>query len=178
MLPDSAASEIDRGSCFSFSLPLAPARMAIDPACVASSTDRDLKTSALRILAAEDNAVNRLVLKTLLEQAGLDPVIVCNGEDAVTAWEQGGWDVILMDVQMPVMDGVAAARQIRDLEAKAGRVPTPIIALTANAMEHHTKGYLAAGMNGLVVKPISAAQLFDAIDAAVRIEADDVSASA
>jgi CheY-like chemotaxis protein len=83
-----------------------------------------------------------------------------------------------MDVQMPVMDGVAAARQIRDLEAKAGRVPTPIIALTANAMEHHTKGYLAAGMNGLVVKPISAAQLFDAIDAAVRIEADDVSASA
>ncbi len=83
-----------------------------------------------------------------------------------------------MDVQMPVMDGTTATRLIRRREAETGRPATPIIALTANAMTHQAEGYLAAGMNGFVAKPIEVAQLFAAIDAAVRGQAADAAAAA
>src|SRR6201999_2153524 len=73
--------------------------------------------TALRVLAAEDNAVNQLVLKTMLEQAGIVPTIVGDGPAAVEAWRGQAWDLVLMDVQMPVMDGIAATRAIRELEA-------------------------------------------------------------
>jgi signal transduction histidine kinase/ActR/RegA family two-component response regulator len=116
---------------------------------------------ALRVLAAEDNAVNQLVLKTLLHQMGVDPTVVDNGQLAVDAWEEGDWDVILMDVQMPVMDGLSATAAIRNREADTGRPRTPIIALTANAMSHQVEQYIAAGMDGHVAKPIQAAELFE-----------------
>jgi CheY-like chemotaxis protein len=120
----------------------------------------------VRILAAEDNEVNQLVLKTLLAQAGIEPTIVENGEEAVAAWEREDWDIILMDIQMPVMDGPTATRLIRRREAETGRGPVPIIALTANAMTHQSESYRAAGMNGLVAKPIKVSELFAAILAA------------
>jgi signal transduction histidine kinase/AmiR/NasT family two-component response regulator len=160
-------SEPGRGSKFTVRLPLArvdarrPA--APQPAAVEAASDE----RPLRILAAEDKPVNQLVLKTLLGQFGLEPVIVANGEEAVAAWEQGDWDVILMDAQMPVMDGVTATRRIRSREAAARRPATPIIALTANAMAHQAEAYLAAGMNSVVAKPIQVAQLLEAIAAAV-----------
>jgi len=132
---------------------------------------------SLRILAAEDNAVNQLVLKTLLDQVGIEPLIVSNGEEAVAAWEQGDWDVILMDAQMPVMDGITATRCIRRREAETGRPETPIIALTANGMTHQVDSYLAAGMNGFVAKPIQVAQLFDAIAAVAREETESDAAA-
>ncbi|MCR5878213.1 ATP-binding protein [Phenylobacterium sp. J367] len=108
----------------------------------------------LRILAAEDNATNRLVLKTLLEQMGLSATFVENGREAVDAWRASRWDVILMDIQMPEMDGVTATREIRRAEAEQGLPRTPIIALTANAMAHQVAEYTAAGMDGLSPKPI------------------------
>ena len=120
----------------------------------------------------EDNHVNQLVLKTLLGQVGLEPVLVGNGQEAVAAWERGVWDLILMDVQMPVMDGTAAAREIRRREAETGRPATPIIAVTANAMDHQVEAYLAAGMDGFVAKPIQIAQLFEAIAAVAQGEAE------
>ena len=119
---------------------------------------------SLRILAAEDNAMNQLVLKTLLGQLGLEPVVVENGEQVLRAWEAEPWDVILMDVQMPVMDGPTAARRIRELERRQGRARTPIIALTANAMAHHADEYRAAGMDGLAPKPIKLTELVQAIE--------------
>jgi len=82
----------------------------------------------------------------------------------VEAWETGEWDAILMDVQMPVMDGPAATRAIREREAATGRPRTPIIALTANAMSHQIAAYLAGGMDGYVTKPIEAAKLFEALE--------------
>ena len=118
---------------------------------------------ALRVLAAEDNAVNQLVLKTLLHQMGVDPTVVENGKEAVAAWEEGDWDVILMDIQMPVMDGLTATAAIRNLEADTGRPRTPIVALTANAMSHQVEQYIIAGMDGHVAKPIQAAELFAAL---------------
>jgi CheY-like chemotaxis protein len=117
----------------------------------------------LRVLAAEDNTVNQLVLKTLLHQIGVDPTVVDNGEDAVNAWENETWDLILMDIQMPRMDGPAATRRIRQLEAALGRGRTPIIALTANAMSHQVAEYAAVGMDGFVAKPIEIGRLFAAM---------------
>jgi len=104
-----------------------------------------------------------LVLKTLLHQIGVDPHIVENGVEAVRAWEGGEWDVILMDVQMPIMDGPSACALIRGREALEGRERTPIIALTANAMAHQVAEYMAAGMDGFVPKPIEVGRLFEAL---------------
>ncbi|HQT54048.1 MAG TPA: ATP-binding protein, partial [Phenylobacterium sp.] len=93
---------------------------------------------ALRVLAAEDNSVNQLVLKTLLQQVGVEVFVVGDGQQALEAWRAHDWDLILMDVQMPVMDGPSATVAIRADEARSGRARTPIIALTANAMAHQT----------------------------------------
>ena len=92
--------------------------------------------------------------EALLAQVGIEPVIVGDGVDAVAAWETGDWDVILMDVQMPRMDGPTATRFIRERELAQRRRRTPIVALTANAMTHQVSEYLAAGMDGFVAKPI------------------------
>jgi CheY-like chemotaxis protein len=99
------------------------------------------------------------VLKTLLAQFGIDPTFVGDGVEAVAAWEAQEWDVILMDVQMPRMDGPTATRFIRERERARGRRRTPIIALTANAMTHQVSEYLAADMDGIVAKPIEAGRL-------------------
>jgi CheY-like chemotaxis protein len=120
-------------------------------------------SSSFRVLAAEDNRVNQLVLRTLLGQIGLEPTIVENGAEALQAWEQGDYDLILMDVQMPVMDGASATEAIRNREAASGRPATPIVALTANAMSHQVAAYRAAGMDGFLAKPLEIAALFRTI---------------
>jgi len=125
------------------------------------------EAGAVRVLAAEDNPVNQLVLKTLLSQLGVQVEVVGDGVDAVAAWESGDWDVILMDVQMPRMDGPTAVRFIREREAAQGRRRTPIVALTANAMTHQVKEYLAVGMDDFVPKPIEVRRLLAALDAAL-----------
>jgi signal transduction histidine kinase/ActR/RegA family two-component response regulator len=159
----SVCSTLGRGSAFIVELPLpAVAVPAAEP------QDHRVATGGpVRLLAAEDNPVNQLVLRALLAQLGIDPVIVENGAEAVTAWEAAEWDVILMDVQMPRMDGPTATRRIRAREAELGRAPTPIIAVTANAMIHQVASYRAAGMTEVVSKPINIEALFSAILAAV-----------
>jgi len=87
--------------------------------------------------------------------------------DAVAAWEASDWDVILMDVQMPRMDGPTATRFIRERELAQRRPRTPIVALTANAMTHQVNEYLAAGMDGFVAKPIEVQRLYAALEAAL-----------
>jgi signal transduction histidine kinase/ActR/RegA family two-component response regulator len=157
-----------RGSIFTVTLPLEriaePQPLAV-PEPAAASADGD---QPIRILAAEDNAVNQLVLKTLLSQVGLEPTLVENGVQAIEAWKSGQWDVILMDVQMPVMDGVTATREIRTSEAREDRPRTPIIAVTANAMSHQVAEYIEAGMDDVAPKPIDAAKLFEAIERAIE----------
>ncbi len=157
----SAQSRPGEGSSFTVTLPMERlgAASQVKPKAAARATGEiDLK-----ILAAEDNSVNQLVLKTLLGQIGLHPTIVENGALAVEAFEQGGWDLVLMDVQMPVMDGPTAVRHIRAYEAKTGQARTPIVALTANAMSHQVAEYIAAGMDGHLAKPIEAAKLFQVL---------------
>jgi signal transduction histidine kinase/ActR/RegA family two-component response regulator len=158
----SVASELGLGSTFTLRVPL---RYLGEEKAVATVPEAlsEQPAIALRVLAAEDNAVNQLVLKTLLHQMGVEPTVVDNGQLAVAAWETGDWDVILMDIQMPVMDGLTATAQIRAREAAEGRARTPIVALTANAMSHHVEQYSAAGMDSHVAKPIQAAELFAAL---------------
>jgi PAS domain S-box-containing protein len=120
--------------------------------------------SALRVLAAEDNSVNQLVLKTLLHQAGVEPHVVSDGAEALSAWRAQPWDLVLMDMQMPVLDGPSATRRIREEEQATGRARTPIVALTANAMAHQVEEYMALGMDGFVAKPIDVQRLFEVIE--------------
>ncbi|WGM45387.1 CAI-1 autoinducer sensor kinase/phosphatase CqsS [Brevundimonas sp. NIBR10] len=125
----------------------------------------------LRVLAAEDHPVNRQVLTLLLGQVGIVPHIVEDGQQAVQAWRDGAvdgpWDLILMDVQMPVMDGPTAARLIREAERTGGCARVPIIALTANVMTHQLDDYRQAGMDGFVAKPIQVEALLSGIETAL-----------
>jgi len=173
------ASRLGEGSTFVVSLPLARVGEAHAAAFALPGPAPDADEPGLpkvRVLAAEDNSVNQLVLKTLLHQIGVEPVLVENGEEALHAWRDGRWDVVLMDMQMPVMDGLTATRRIREAEAELGLPRTPIIALTANAMAHQVGECLAAGMDGHVAKPIEAARLFAALEAA--LEAGEATAAA
>jgi two-component system, sensor histidine kinase len=159
----SVESEVGQGSRFILRAPLKRIGDERPPADYAPPPPSERQALGLRVLAAEDNAVNQLVLKTLLHQLGVEPVVVDCGEAAIEAWERQDWDVILMDIQMPDMDGITATARIRQRERETRRARTPIVALTANAMSHHIEQYLAAGMDAHVSKPIQAMTLFDAL---------------
>jgi CheY-like chemotaxis protein len=109
-----------------------------------------------------------------MEIFGLDLTVVSNGQEAVEAWREGGFDVILMDVQMPVMDGREATRAIRAAEHAEALHPTPIIALSANAFQHQIDEYLAAGMDGHVAKPIELANLQKVLRQVLTRETEDM----
>jgi CheY-like chemotaxis protein/anti-sigma regulatory factor (Ser/Thr protein kinase) len=128
--------------------------------------DRAEAQTKLRVLAAEDNLTNQLILKTLLQAFDANVLVVANGRLAVEAWEGGVFDLILMDIQMPEMDGVAATQRIRALEKELGRTRTPIVAVTANIMPHQVEAYETAGMDGYVAKPIQLEELSEALDRA------------
>jgi len=160
-----ASSRLGEGSVFTIALPLT--RIGAARAAEVDGPSERPEYPTLRILAAEDNATNQCVLKTLLGQAGLEPAIVGDGQQAVEAWRSQPWDLILMDIHMPALDGIDATRLIRAEEIASGRARTPIIALTANAMAHQIAEYRAAGMDGHVAKPIDVAQLFRAVSDAV-----------
>lgn len=131
----------------------------------------ELAEQRLRVLAAEDNPTNQLVLKTLLGQAGIEVHVVGDGEAAVEAWRGAHWDLLLMDIRMPVMDGLEATRAIRAAEVAGGRRRTPIIAVSAEASTRSASEFLSAGIDCLVPKPIQFAQLATAMAAAVEAAA-------
>lgn len=121
----------------------------------------------LRILLAEDNVVNRRVVEMVMRRRGHDITAVEDGRQAIQMMESGKYDVVLMDVQMPEMDGLEATRQIRSLEQALGR-HTPILALTANAMKGDANTCISAGMDGYLTKPFEADQLVTAVEDAAR----------
>jgi len=125
----------------------------------------------LSILVAEDNEINALLARVLLTRLGHHPVIAGHGEAAVESWAAARaagqpYDLVLMDVQMPGMDGLQAARRIRAAEAAAGDRSVRILALTANAQAEDREACLAAGMDGLLVKPLDRERLCEALAAA------------
>ena len=166
-----AESREGQGSTFTLRVALARGQAPVQAPAVAEPAEESLASGRpLRILAAEDNAVNQLVLKTMLLAAGVELTIVENGRLALDAWQGGGFDLVLMDVQMPEMDGVTAIGEMRRMEREQGLARTPVAALTANAMAHHVEQYLSAGMDDFVEKPIRVEKLLACIQ---RLSAKD-----
>ena len=139
----------------------------------AKATDSQGKGNGLSILVAEDNEINALLARALLVRLGHRPTIAGDGEAAVESWAAARaagspYDLVLMDVQMPIVDGLEAARRIRAAEAAAGDKPVRIVALTANAYPEDREAALTAGMNGLLVKPLDRERLREALEAVAR----------
>ncbi|MCC6408353.1 MAG: response regulator [Planctomycetes bacterium] len=132
--------------------------------------------SGLSVLVAEDNLVNQKIAARLLERQGYAVTLVGNGREALDALQTGVFDLVLMDGSMPEMDGLAAARAIRERELSTGG-HIPIIALTAHAMKGDRERFLDAGMDGYVTKPIQLAELLTAI-ARVTAKRDDGASAA
>ncbi len=120
-----------------------------------------MPSHALSVLLVEDNAVNQLLARSMLENFGCTVVTADNGLQAVEMWHRQSFDVVLMDCQMPVLDGLAATRRIREVEKEEQRPRTHIVALTANAFVEDRASCVAAGMDEFLAKPFTAGQLSD-----------------
>jgi signal transduction histidine kinase/DNA-binding response OmpR family regulator len=154
-------SEPGSGSTFWFTMNCTIAAQPVESAPSGLYEPALLPARKLRILVADDNHVNQLLVKMLLARQGHIVDAVANGLEVVDAVQKVAYDVVLMDVQMPEMDGPTATRLIRRLDEPFYRIP--IIALTANAMHGQREQYLSAGMDDYVTKPIKPAALFAAI---------------
>jgi len=159
-------SELGQGSVFRFSLPIhagaaAPAQPSTQPL-----VEMARRGAALRILVAEDNPTNQLILSTMLHELGHQVAIADNGLEACARLRQDRFDIVLMDMQMPEMDGMAASRTIRAMAEPYASVP--IIAITANALAGDRERCLAAGMDGYITKPIDLPLLIQAMDQALH----------
>jgi len=154
-----------KGSTFRLELPMEWLSAAPAPA-VDTTSGPNLR--AARILAAEDNRMNRSLLSAILDPLGVDLDLAADGREAVEMFGEGDYDLVLMDVQMPVMDGVRAAQAMRAIELAERRPPIPIVALSANVMRHQIESYLAAGMTSFIPKPVNMATLINALETALQ----------
>ena len=162
-----ARSEVGTGSTFTVELPLPPATAA-EPRGAGDDPDEDLAT--VRILLAEDHPTNQRVVQLILEPAGVELTIVGNGLEAVEVFQRERFDLILMDMQMPVMDGLTATRAIRELERQSRQAPTTIAMFTANAMDEHLAQAAAAGADCHIAKPITPERLLAGVTAALNYD--------
>ncbi|HEX3365456.1 response regulator [Phenylobacterium sp.] len=120
-----------------------------------------------RVLIAETNGVHQLMLRTVLAQIGMETEFVAHGDELIEAWRREDWDLILLDTETPEIEGLAAARTIRSVEAKSGWKGTPIVALAADPSSRDVDGYTQAGIGAWLAKPIVGAALFKAIGTAM-----------
>jgi two-component system, sensor histidine kinase len=151
-------SEKGRGSTFSFSVPLAVCAMPVAVVRIPDAGGAD-EPSRGRVLIVEDNAVNLLVAKRMVRRLGYEVDTAVDGAAALARLADTSFAVVLMDCQMPVMDGYDAAAALRVREAASGAPRMPIIALTAHAMVHDRARCLAAGMDDFMSKPIAQEEL-------------------
>ena len=151
------------GTTFSFTIPLSPAAA---PVSLIAANEAQMDASAerpIRVLVADDHPTNRQVVELILDEIGAELVCVEDGQQAVEAFRRSGFDIVLMDLTMPVMDGLEATRRIREFERQAGLERTPVIMLTASVLPEHIDASLAAGADHHVSKPISARALLAAV---------------
>ncbi len=153
-------SEPGGGACFMLSVPLKRVAAPVDEAPAAPVAE---SREGLNILVADDHPTNRKVVELILSQVGARMVLVENGQQAVDAYRDDRFDIVLMDMQMPVMDGLTATREIRSIEASDGRGRTPVVMLTANALAEHVAAAQAAGADRHLAKPFDAAELIETV---------------
>jgi len=158
------------GACFTIVLPMAKSAPVVAPPSTLEMASPALDNRAPRILVVDDNQTNRAVLLTLLGHLGVEGHFAVDGRDAVAMWEKDRWDAILMDVHMPVMDGVEASKAIREGERRTGRLRTPIVAVTASVLTHERTLYAEAGMDALVPKPVEIPRLVEALARVLAVE--------
>jgi len=149
-----ADSAPGQGATFWIDLPFA---QAASPSPTSQSVLPVPRHAAVRVLVAEDNPVNQTVIEAMLARLGATPTMVSNGALAIESLQAGKFDMVLMDCQMPVMNGYDATAQIRASESPGRRMP--IIALTANALAEDRERCIAAGMDDYLAKPLSLASL-------------------
>lgn len=169
-----ATSEEGKGSTFEVVMPLTRDRIAaLGPLAAVAIEGFDAETTIenLRLLVAEDNPMNRRVVELLLAGSGMEIVFAENGREAVARFADRKYDLVLMDLQMPIMGGLEATRAIRAWEASNNRSPTPIIAVSANATTDHVEEARQAGADDHVAKPIVREVLFETIARHVRSNA-------
>jgi len=163
----SAKGKKGKGATFTVILPLPPVEapaMANEAQTAQTAGDQDGEDAPpLRVLLVDDNATNRKVVQLMLAQVGAESTACENGQEAVTAFQRGAFDLILMDLQMPVMDGLSATRAIREIERVESRVRTPLIVLSANVSPADCAATREAGANAHIGKPIRADELFSTI---------------
>ncbi len=147
-------------------LPATDAAAAVTPTGLAPMGENaEGEDRPLRILLADDHPTNRKVVELMLAETGTELTMVENGAEAVEAIKAATFDIVLMDMQMPVMDGLSATAAIRAWQAETGTARTPVVMLTANAMPEHVEAGCQAGADGHLSKPITMAGLFAAIEA-------------
>jgi signal transduction histidine kinase/ActR/RegA family two-component response regulator len=156
----SAEAKPGKGARFEVVLPLP---RCADVADVAVEEDREISLEGMRVLVAEDHPTNRKVVEIVLEPFGVELTMVEDGQAALDALEQGRFDAVLMDMQMPVLDGLSATRAIRAREKASGAAPILVVMLTANAMEEHVASARAAGADLHLAKPLRPGQLLEAL---------------
>jgi len=164
-----AASVAGNGAVFALELPLTAslASAGEDAGATRSPAGFESRPGTLRVLLAEDYPINRRVVEMMLAPAGVDLTCVENGAEAVEALERQSFGLVLMDMQMPVMDGLTATRLIRQREGRTGVRRTPIVSVTANVLADHVRANLAAGADLHLAKPLTVAALFEAMNAAL-----------
>ncbi|WP_299016290.1 ATP-binding protein [uncultured Caulobacter sp.] len=158
------------GACFTVTLPMPRVKPADGLAPHPGISGPDATSNAPKILVVDDNQTNRAVLLTLLGHLGVAAQFAVDGRDALAMWERPPWDAILMDIHMPIMDGVQASQTIRARESATGRARTPIIAVTASVLTHERTLYAEAGMDGVVAKPVEIPRLVEALGKALSID--------
>jgi signal transduction histidine kinase/ActR/RegA family two-component response regulator len=156
----SVQSQPGRGSVFEVALWLPRAQAVADPE---QNFDDEFSFEGRRVLLAEDHPTNQKVIQLILDTMGIELDIVENGALALDRLKREAYDLVLMDMQMPELDGLAATQAFRAFEHEAGRPRTPVIMLTANAMDEHVQASLAAGANRHLSKPIQARDLLHAM---------------
>ena len=154
----SVRSTVGQGSCFTFEAPFARGHLAETPSVAGDGVPAAL--AGMRILVVEDNALNQQLAVELLEEAGVVVSVADDGEAALGCLETGTFDLVLMDIQMPGMDGYTATRRLRSMPGLAG---LPVVAMTAHALADERERCLAAGMDDIIVKPVVPALMYATI---------------
>jgi CheY-like chemotaxis protein len=171
----------DNGSLFQLSMPLLPAA-GVEPAAPTPAPDAIHvlhhpggvtadEEPPVKVLVAEDHPANRRIIELMLAPMGAAVTLVSNGAEALTAFKQGGWELVLMDMQMPVLDGVSAVRSLREVERENRWPRTPVAMLSANVLPRHVEEAMNAGADHFIAKPVTPAALAMGLDELIKAAA-------